>query len=259
MMKLSKGFTLVGGGVPAVGILTACILNVNANPSQGHLAEHAIASPRPSAPGYAVVQPKSLTALTALTAFDMAGPQAAAPDNAAPRGTTAPDPGATPSQASPVLALEPTTREARPDPKATARQATPIKKTSSGTEERLAAKVVGYARAQLGKPYVYGAEGPSSFDCSGLVQAAYTSAGINVPRTSQAQYWAGRRVKPGHERPGDLVYFDYQPGHGGPGHVGIVLDPEKGLMIAAPHTGDHVKIQSYKKYPGGPVGFTHPV
>jgi cell wall-associated NlpC family hydrolase len=126
-------------------------------------------------------------------------------------------------------------------------------------KKKLGTKVVAYARAQLGKPYVFGAEGPRAFDCSGLVQAAYKSAGINVPRTSDVQYWFGKRVHAGQERPGDLVFFDYKPGHSGPGHVGIVMDPAKGLMIVAPHTGDHVKIQSYKRYPGGPTGFTRPL
>jgi cell wall-associated NlpC family hydrolase len=73
------------------------------------------------------------------------------------------------------------------------------------------------------------------------------------------QYWFGKRVRAGQERPGDLVFFDYKPGHSGPGHVGIVVDPAKGLMIVAPHTDDHVKIQSYKRYPGGPTGFTRPL
>jgi cell wall-associated NlpC family hydrolase len=154
----------------------------------------------------------------------------------------------TPDAAAPGTPLDMITKHA----------ATP-RTTVEDVKKKLGTKVVAYARAQLGKPYVFGAEGPRAFDCSGLVQAAYKSAGINMPRTSDAQYWFGKRVHAGQERPGDLVFFDYKPGHSGPGHVGIVMDPAKGLMIVAPHTGDHVKIQSYTRYPGGPTGFTRPL
>lgn len=122
----------------------------------------------------------------------------------------------------------------------------------------VAAKVIAFAKAQLGKPYVYGATGPDSYDCSGLTSTAYRSAGVSIPRLSDAQYWWGASVPAGQEQPGDLVFFEYLPGHSGPGHVGIVYNPAKGLMIVAPHTGDHVKLQNYKTYPGGPVGFTRP-
>jgi cell wall-associated NlpC family hydrolase len=122
----------------------------------------------------------------------------------------------------------------------------------------VAAAVISYAHTQLGKPYVYGATGPDSFDCSGLTMRAYRAAGVTIPRLSDAQYWWGARVSAGKEQPGDLVFFRYLPGHSGPGHVGIVYNPRQGTMIVAPHTGDVVKIQNYKTYPGGPVGFTHP-
>lgn len=122
----------------------------------------------------------------------------------------------------------------------------------------VAAEVITFAKAQLGKPYVYGAVGPNSFDCSGLTSAAYRSAGVTIPRLSDDQYWWGANVPKGQEQPGDLVYFEYFHGHTGPGHVGIVYNPRKGIMIVAPHTGDVVKFQNYKTYPGGPVGFTRP-
>jgi cell wall-associated NlpC family hydrolase len=123
---------------------------------------------------------------------------------------------------------------------------------------RVAANVIAYARTQLGKPYIYGATGPDAFDCSGLTMTAYRTAGITIPRLSDAQYWWGASIPPGQEQPGDLVFFDYQPGHTGPGHVGIVYNPTQATMIVAPHTGDVVKYQNYKVYPGGPVGFTRP-
>ncbi|WP_169806978.1 C40 family peptidase [Actinomadura macra] len=120
----------------------------------------------------------------------------------------------------------------------------------------MTAKVITYAKAQLGKPYIWGAEGPDSFDCSGLTMMAYRAAGISIPRTSQTQYRHGRRIQPGTEQPGDLVFF--HPGDSGPEHVGIVYAPNNGTMITAPHTGAKVRYQSYKNYPGGPLGFTRP-
>ena len=87
---------------------------------------------------------------------------------------------------------------------------------------------------------------------------AYRAAHVTIPRTSDAQYWFGKRIPAGAEQPGDLVFFHYLPGHTGPGHVGIVYNSRTGMMVVAPHTGDVVKFQSYKNYPGGPVGFTRP-
>ena len=124
---------------------------------------------------------------------------------------------------------------------------------------QVAASAINYARAQIGKPYTWGAAGPDAFDCSGLVMAAYAAAGISVPRTSQAQFAWGQRVQPGQERPGDLVFFS---GSGGtpasPDHVGIVVG--NGMMIEAYGTGVPVRVVSYRtNYPGGQaVGFTRP-
>ncbi|GAA4617211.1 NlpC/P60 family protein [Actinoallomurus liliacearum] len=118
--------------------------------------------------------------------------------------------------------------------------------------------VIAYARAQIGKPYVYGGTGPDGFDCSGLAMMAYRAAHITIPRLSDDQYWFGKQIPAGTEQPGDLVFFDYKPGHTGPGHVGIVYKPATGMMIVAPHTGARVRLQSYKTYPGGVVGFTRP-
>jgi cell wall-associated NlpC family hydrolase len=135
-----------------------------------------------------------------------------------------------------------------------------------GSAGPVAQKVIAFAYAQLGTPYYYGGTctNPQKYytstncDCSSLTMMAYRHAGITIPRTSDLQYWYGPRVPNGQEQPGDLVFFDFKPGHSGPGHVGIVYDVGKGLMIAAPHTGASVRIQSYRYYPGGVVGFTRP-
>jgi len=70
-----------------------------------------------------------------------------------------------------------------------------------------AGKVIAYAQAQLGKPYLWGATGPDAFDCSGLAMMAYRAAGITIPRTSQQQWATEPHIPPGHEKPGDLVFF----------------------------------------------------
>lgn len=103
------------------------------------------------------------------------------------------------------------------------------------------AKVIAFATAQQGKPYLWGGTGPGSFDCSGLVMKAYAHAGIQIPRTSQEQWAAGPWVTS--PQPGDLVFFPGSDGTWGrPGHVGLV-------------TGAHVMIQAYA--PGTPIG-TYP-
>ncbi|GGL42566.1 C40 family peptidase [Planomonospora parontospora] len=115
-----------------------------------------------------------------------------------------------------------------------------------------AAAVIAYAQAQLGKPYLWGAEGPASFDCSGLTMRAYQAAGITIPRVAADQWRHGLPVPPGQEQPGDLVFFRMEAS--GPGHVGIVIGG--GRMIHAPRTGDFVKIAPYQR--PDLVGFTRP-
>jgi cell wall-associated NlpC family hydrolase len=119
-----------------------------------------------------------------------------------------------------------------------------------------AARVIAFARAQIGKPYVFGAEGPDSFDCSGLTMRAYQTAGITIPRKADIQYTSEPHVPRGHEQPGDLVFFTGSDGsRTRPGHVGIVIDNKR--MIVAPHTGTSVQIQSYSNRKDL-VGFTRP-
>ena len=91
------------------------------------------------------------------------------------------------------------------------------------------------ALAQVGKPYVYGAAGPDSFDCSGLTMYAYAAAGISLPHYTGAQYGVGRHVAESDLQPGDLVFF-------GPnlGHMGMYIG--NGQIVHAPHSGDVVKV-----------------
>ena len=128
-----------------------------------------------------------------------------------------------------------------------------------------AGKILAYAEAQLGKPYIFGAAGPDAFDCSGLVMMAYRAAGITIPRTSQAQWAFGRQIAADQVQPGDLVFFAGADGSpAAPGHVGIVLDPAAHTMIDAYAAGYPVEEDTYglPAAKGGlsPVtGFTRPL
>jgi hypothetical protein len=109
-----------------------------------------------------------------------------------------------------------------------------------------AAAAVRYALAQLGKPYRWGAEGPHSFDCSGLVQTAYRAAGINLPRVSRQQYGAGRLVPLSALRAGDLLFYarnvrDRRTIY----HVGMYLGA--GRMVEAPNPRAPVRIAAARR------------
>lgn len=112
-----------------------------------------------------------------------------------------------------------------------------------------AAAAIRFAYAQLGKPYRWGAAGPGSYDCSGLTMSAWAAAGVALPHSSRAQFAAFPHVTTGALQPGDLVFFG-SPIH----HVGIYIGG--GNMIAAPHTGDVVKISPSLR--GGFVGAVRP-
>ncbi|WP_055485649.1 C40 family peptidase [Streptomyces sp. WMMB 322] len=90
------------------------------------------------------------------------------------------------------------------------------------------------ARSAVGRPYVWGAAGPASFDCSGLTQWAYGRAGVSLPRTSQAQRSAGRQVPLSRARPGDLVVYRDDASH-----VGMYAG--NGQVVHAPHPGAPVR------------------
>ncbi len=97
-----------------------------------------------------------------------------------------------------------------------------------------AQSILNEAYAQLGKPYVWGATGDSSFDCSGFTQYVYEhAAGVDITRTTYSQIGVGQPVSQDQLQPGDLVFTH-------PGHVGIYVG--NGQMINAPQTGDVVKV-----------------
>ncbi|MFV2176584.1 NlpC/P60 family protein [Actinomadura sp. LOL_016] len=108
--------------------------------------------------------------------------------------------------------------------------------TYNGPASGAAGTALDFAYAQLGKPYSYGAEGPSSYDCSGLTMKAWGAAGVSITRTTNSQYAATKRVAKSDLQPGDLVFFS------GLGHVGMYVG--NGQMIHAPRTGKNVEVVS---------------
>ncbi|MEU0968835.1 NlpC/P60 family protein [Streptomyces sp. NPDC005917] len=109
--------------------------------------------------------------------------------------------------------------------------------SSSSSYATKAAKAISFARAQIGKPYVWGATGPGSYDCSGLSLAAWKAAGVSLPRTTYDQVNAGTTVSLADARPGDLVFF-----YDDVTHVGIYIG--NGMMIHAPKPGTYVREES---------------
>jgi cell wall-associated NlpC family hydrolase len=108
------------------------------------------------------------------------------------------------------------------------------------------AKALAFAKAQLGKPYRFGATGPNAYDCSGLTGAAWRSVGVSLPRTSQQQYHAGRSVAKSDLQPGDLVFF--YPGS--ISHVGLYAG--NGTILHASRPGKPVQYikMAYMPYAG---------
>ncbi|MEV6394122.1 NlpC/P60 family protein [Streptomyces sp. NPDC051907] len=105
-----------------------------------------------------------------------------------------------------------------------------------------AEQAIAYAYGAIGKPYVWGATGPNSYDCSGLTQAAWRSAGVSLPRTTYTQINAGQRVSRSQLAPGDLVFF-----YSGISHVGLYIGG--GKMIHAPRPGSPVRVAPLDEMP----------
>ena len=122
----------------------------------------------------------------------------------------------------------------------------PIPRSALGQGTTLAAPqavsvAIRYALAQVGKPYVWGATGPDSYDCSGLVQRSYAMAGIALPRTSREQARVGKAVDLPDLLPGDLLFWAYDPSdlstvH----HVALYLGD--GKIVQSPQPGEFVEV-----------------
>jgi cell wall-associated NlpC family hydrolase len=127
-------------------------------------------------------------------------------------------------------------QQSRPTPKPKPKPSAPPPPPSSGG----VSAVLAYARAQIGKPYQWGAEGPDSFDCSGLTMMAWRQAGVYLSHYTGAQYAETARVPISDLQPGDLVFFGSsgESSH----HMGLYVGD--GQMIEAPYTGANVRYGS---------------
>lgn len=118
--------------------------------------------------------------------------------------------------------------------------------TPAPTPSNRGAVALAFAKKQLGKPYKFGAEGPNSYDCSGLAQASWAAAGVAIPRVTTTQFKFGTPVAKANLKPGDLVFF-YGPS---PSHVALYVG--QGMVIHAPRPGkvvEYIKM-SYMPYAG---------
>ncbi|CAL9558427.1 NlpC/P60 family protein [Streptomyces sp. enrichment culture] len=107
---------------------------------------------------------------------------------------------------------------------------------------RAADRALRHAVQQIGKPYEWGAEGPDTYDCSGLTSRAWAKAGVRIPRTSQEQWARLDRVPLSGLRPGDLVVY-----HPEATHVALYLG--EGMIVHAPRTGERVQVAPLASLP----------
>lgn len=105
--------------------------------------------------------------------------------------------------------------------------------------------LVNYMKQFVGTPYVWGGSSPSGFDCSGLMQYVFGKFGINLPRVTYDQIGVGQAIGLKGLRPGDLMFFDTEPGTKGPDHVGMYIGG--GKMIDAPRPGKNVEVVDITK------------
>ncbi|MFD8596146.1 C40 family peptidase [Kitasatospora sp. NPDC059646] len=117
----------------------------------------------------------------------------------------------------------------------TAQQPKPAAPAASGVEA-----AVSYALAQVGKPYVWGGNGPNGFDCSGLVQQAFRRAGVSTPRVADDQYRATTPITSKQLQRGDLVFWSGNGRVSGIHHVAIYLGD--GTYVEAPRPGKNVRV-----------------
>lgn len=123
--------------------------------------------------------------------------------------------------------------------------------TASTTTTTAGARAVAVAVAQVGKPYQWGGNGPSSFDCSGLTGYAWRAAGVVLPRVSRDQYSGTRRISRSDLQPGDLIFY-----HSPISHVAMYIGD--GRVVEAPYSGNSVRISSTGLSRSGIVGYGRP-
>jgi len=173
-------------------------------------AERSLAEAQDLVSSLSAEQRAALDQIQSAQAAAAAAAQAAAPAAAVPAAAAAPAAAAPSAPAAKAVAPAPA--------------ATPV--ADAGAPSSAAAKAVAFARAHLGDRYVWAAEGPNAFDCSGFTLSAYRAAGISLPHSSSAQSGIGRSVSRSDLQPGDLLFW-YSPIH----HVALYVGD--GMMIHA--------------------------
>ena len=104
----------------------------------------------------------------------------------------------------------------------------------------VAGAAINFALGEVGKPYVWGATGPSTYDCSGLIMRAFQAAGVNLPRVSRQQFYSGGHVPLAQAQPGDLLFYATDPSDPATIHH-VVLYMGDGQMVEAPYSGEQVR------------------
>lgn len=157
-----------------------------------------------------------------------------------PSATPAPSPSASPTptpRPTPTSTPRPTpTPTPTPEPTPTPKPTPPPAPAPSGA----GATALAWGKTQIGKPYVWGAAGPHSYDCSGLTLAAFQQAGINLPRNAAAQYGVGSKVPVGQMQAGDLFFYSDNGAQSGIYHVAIYAG--NGMRLHAPSPGKTVEL-----------------
>ena len=108
--------------------------------------------------------------------------------------------------------------------------------------EGAAGAAIQFALGELGKPYVWGATGPNTYDCSGLILRAFQSAGINLPRVSREQFDSGGHVPVKQAQAGDLLFYATDPSDPATIHH-VALYMGNGQMVEAPYSGEAVRVR----------------
>ncbi|WP_226370086.1 C40 family peptidase [Pseudonocardia oceani] len=108
--------------------------------------------------------------------------------------------------------------------------------------EGAAGTAIAFALAEVGKPYLWGGTGPDRYDCSGLMLRAFQAAGINLPRVSRQQFYAGGHVPIDQAQPGDLLFYATDPSDPRTIHH-VTLYMGDGQMVEAPYTGEFVRVR----------------
>jgi peptidoglycan DL-endopeptidase CwlO len=108
--------------------------------------------------------------------------------------------------------------------------------------EGVARSAIRFALGELGKPYVWGATGPNTYDCSGLILRAFQASGIDLPRVSRQQFTAGGHVRVKEAQPGDLLFYATDPNDPATIHH-VMLYVGDGQMVEAPYSGESVRVR----------------